>query len=149
MPKAERLHRVNHSASDMFDLVSDVEKYPEFVPLCQSLTVRSSKEKGQKTLLVAEMTMAYKMLSETFTTQVLANREDLSIDVKYIEGPFKYLDNAWRFHDLDEGGCEISFLVDYELKSKMLQLAAGAVFDRAFAKFTSAFEARADEVYGT
>ncbi len=149
MPKAEKTHIVRHRAKDMFDLVCDVENYPEFVPLCQSLHITSHKEKADKTLIVADMTMAYKMLSETFTTQVLMKPADLSIDVKYIEGPFKYLDNQWRFKEQEDGTCEIFFMVDYELKSKMLQLAAGAVFDRAFSMFVDAFEKRADEIYGT
>jgi coenzyme Q-binding protein COQ10 len=148
MPKAEKKHIVSHSAENMFDLVCDVEAYPEFVPLCESLNVQSRKIKGVKTLLVADMTMAYKMLSETFTTQVMTNREDLTIDVKYIDGPFRYLDNQWRFEALDDDRCEVFFAVDYELRSKMLQLAAGAIFDRAFSKFTAAFEERANEVYG-
>ena len=149
MPKAERKHIVAHKAADMFDLVCDVEQYPRFVPLCQSLNITSRKDRGDKTLLIADMTMAYGVLSETFTTQVLMKREDLAIDVKYIDGPFKYLDNEWRFTDLEDDTCEIHFMVDYELKSRMLQMAAGAVFDRAFAKFTAAFEERANEVYGT
>ena len=98
--------------------------------------------------MLADMTMAYKMLSETFTTQVLMDPEDLKIDVKYIDGPFKHLDNQWRFTDLGNCSCEISFMVDYELKSKMLALAAGAVFEIAFGRFVDAFEARANEIYG-
>lgn len=97
--------------------------------------------------MMADMTMAYKMLSETFTTQVLMNYEDLQIDVKYIEGPFKHLDNQWKFEDVEDGKCEVTFLLDYELRSKMLAMAAGAVFEVAFGKFVDAFEKRADEVY--
>lgn len=147
MPKLDKKHIVNHSAKDMFDLVCDVEHYPKFVPLCQTLTVKSRKEKAGKILMMADMTMAYKMLSETFTTQVLMNEEALTIDVKYIDGPFKHLDNQWSFKDIEDGKCEVTFLLDYELRSKMLQLAAGAVFDVAFGKFVDAFEGRADAVY--
>jgi len=147
MPKLDKKHIVNHTAKDMFDLVCDVENYPKFVPLCQSLNVKSRKERDGKILMMADMTMAYKMLSETFTTQVLMNEETLTIDVKYIDGPFKHLDNQWKFKDLEDGKCEVSFLLDYELRSKMLAMAAGAVFDMAFGKFVDAFEARADEVY--
>ncbi len=147
MPKLDKKHVVNHSAKDMFKLVCDVESYPKFVPLCQSLNVKSTKERDSKTLMMADMTMAYKMLSETFTTQVLMNEETLTIDVKYIDGPFKHLDNQWQFKDLEGGKCEVTFLLDYELRSKMLALAAGAVFDMAFAKFVDAFEARADKIY--
>ncbi len=147
MPKLDKKHIVNHTAENMYKLVCDVEKYPKFVPLCQSLTVKSSKERDGKMLMMADMTMAYKMLSETFTTQVLMNHEALQIDVKYIEGPFKHLDNHWKFKDIEGGKCEVSFLLDYELRSKMLAMAAGAVFDMAFGKFVEAFEKRADEVY--
>ncbi len=147
MPKLDKKHVVKHSAQDMFNLVCDVDNYPQFVPLCQSLSVNQRREKADKTLIMADMTMAYKMLSETFTTQVLMNRETLEIDVKYIEGPFKHLDNKWSFKALGENECEISFLLDYELRSKMLAMAAGAVFEVAFGRFVDAFEKRADEVY--
>jgi len=147
MPKLDKKHVVKHSAQDMFNLVCDVDNYPQFVPLCQSLSVNQRREKAYKTLIMADMTMAYKMLSETFTTQVLMNRETLEIDVKYIEGPFKHLDNKWSFKALGENECEISFLLDYELRSKMLAMAAGAVFEVAFGRFVDAFEKRADEVY--
>lgn len=147
MPKLDKKHIVNHSAEDMYQLVCDVEKYPNFVPLCQSLNVKSTKERNGKTLMMADMTMAYKMLSETFTTQVLMNHDALQIDVKYIEGPFKHLDNQWKFKDVEGGKCEVSFLLEYELRSKMLAMAAGAVFDMAFGKFVDAFEKRADAVY--
>ncbi len=147
MPKLHKKHVVNHTAQNMYKLVCDVENYPKFVPLCQSLSVKSCKERDGKTLMMADMTMAYKMLSETFTTQVLMNEETLTIDVKYIEGPFKHLDNQWKFKDVAEGKCEVTFLLDYELRSKMLAMAAGAVFDMAFGKFVDAFEKRADEVY--
>ena len=147
MPKLDKKHVVNHSAENMYKLVCDVENYPKFVPLCQTLNVKSTKERNGKILMLADMTMAYKMLSETFTTQVLMNHEDLQIDVKYIEGPFKHLDNQWKFKDLEDGKCEVSFVLDYELRSKMLAMAAGAVFDIAFGKFVDAFENRANEIY--
>lgn len=148
MPRIEKIHEVGHRAADMFELVGDVENYPKFVPLCQSLVVRSCREKNGKKLLISDMTMAYKMLSETFTTQVLMDAETLSIDVKYLEGPFSHLDNQWRFEALGEKHCRVQFMVDYELKSKMLAMAAGTVFELAFGKFVSAFENRANEVYG-
>lgn len=147
MPRLERTHSVPHRAVDMYDLVCDVEKYPQFVPLCKSLKIKSQRERGAKSLLLADMTMAYKMLSETFTTQVLMDKENLAIDVKYIDGPFKHLNNEWRFREKASGGCEIHFMIDYELRNKVLSMAAGAVFDRAFSHFVEAFETRAAEVY--
>ena len=110
-------------------------------------TIRDRRERDGKTLILADMTMAYKMLSETFTTQVLMDREALKIDVKYIEGPFRHLDNQWQFEEIDESSCLVHFNLDYELRSKMLAMAAGAVFEVAFGQFVGAFEKRADEVY--
>ncbi|MDJ0613023.1 MAG: SRPBCC family protein [Rhizobiaceae bacterium] len=147
MPRLEKQHVVKHSARDMYDLVCDVNHYPEFVPLCQSLSIKDKRERGAKTLIMADMTMAYKMLSETFTTQVLMNSELLEIDVKYIDGPFKHLENTWKFEELTSSECRVHFMIDYELRSKMLAMAAGTVFDMAFGRFVDAFEARADQIY--
>lgn len=146
MPKFENHRPVRHSPEDMFALVADVEKYPEFLPLCEALTIRSRKERDGKTLLVADMTVGYKAIRETFTTQVLLNPAELAIDVKYIEGPFKYLDNEWRFRPSPDG-CVVDFSIDYEFKSRILGALMGSMFDRAFRMFAEAFEARADKVY--
>ena len=97
MPQFETHRPVPHSPDQMFDLVADVERYPEFLPLCEALVVRNRKERDGKILLVADMTVGYKAIRETFTTQVLLNKAERAIDVKYIDGPFKYLDNRWRF----------------------------------------------------
>ena len=148
MPNLEKTHLVRHRAKDMYNLVCDVERYPEFVPLCKALHVKSRKDKENKSLLIADMTMAYKMMSETFTTQVLMNARELTIDVKYIEGPFRHLDNRWAFEEVGDSQCRVHFLIDYELRSKMLAMAAGTVFEMAFGKFVGAFEARADQIYG-
>ncbi|MEO0329143.1 MAG: SRPBCC family protein [Pseudomonadota bacterium] len=147
MPELKKTHIVKHSAIDMFDLVCDIEKYPEFVPLVQRLNVRSHKERGDKKLVMAAMTMGYLAIQETFTTQVFMNQKALEIDVSYIDGPFEYLENTWSFHALSDSSCEIHFHVNYALKNKMLAAAAGAVFDRAFSRFVNAFEERADTIY--
>ena len=133
----------------MFALVADVEKYPEFLPLCEALTVRSRKEREGRTVLVADMTVGYKAIRETFTTQVLLNAADLAIDVKYIDGPFRYLDNRWRFEALPDGTCSVHFFIDYEFKSRILGALMGSMFDRAFRMFTDAFEKRAAAIYRT
>ena len=111
MPKFERTHLVNHKAQDMFDLVADVEKYPEFLPMCEALTIRETRERGGKTLLVADMTVGYKSINETFTSQVFLKPDEMVIEAKYIDGPFKHLDNRWRFTDVDDTGTsEVDFL---------------------------------------
>ncbi|MGR6465638.1 type II toxin-antitoxin system RatA family toxin [Rhizobium sp. PAMB 3182] len=147
MPKFETLRSVPHTPDQMFALVADVERYPEFLPLCEALTVRSRKEREGKTLLVADMSIGYKAIRETFTTQVLLKPDEHAIDVKYIDGPFRYLDNRWRFEPEGEGGCQIRFYIDYEFKSRILGAMMGAMFDRAFRMFAEAFEKRAASIY--
>ena len=147
MAHFQTTRRVHHSADEMFALVADVEKYPEFLPLCQQLNVRSRRERDGKTLLVADMTVAYKMVRETFSTQVLLKPDERRIDVKYVEGPFRYLDNRWTFKPEGEGSA-IHFFIDYEFRSRILGGLMGSMFDRAFRMFAEAFEKRADAVYG-
>ncbi|MCQ0986270.1 type II toxin-antitoxin system RatA family toxin [Jiella marina] len=148
MPKFETTRAVDHSAEEMFALVADVEKYPEFLPLCQALTVRSEREKDGKRLLVADMTVAYKMVRETFTSQVLLKPEENRIEVSYVNGPFKFLDNRWTFEPTGEGTCNVHFFIEYEFKSRTLGMLMGSMFDYAFRRFAQAFEARADKIYG-
>ncbi|MGF6171838.1 type II toxin-antitoxin system RatA family toxin [Ensifer sp. 4252] len=147
MPHFETNHVVKHTADQMFDLVADVEHYPEFLPLCEALTVRTRKERDGKVLLLADMTVGYKAIRETFTTQVLLNKAERLIEVKYIDGPFKYLDNRWRFEPAGEGQSIVHFYIDYEFKSRILGALMGSMFDRAFRMFSDAFEKRADKIY--
>lgn len=147
MPQFETRRTVPQSPDQMFALVADVEKYPEFLPLCEALHIRSRKERDGKELLIADMTVGYKAIRETFTTQVLLNAAERAIDVKYLDGPFRYLDNRWRFTETATGGCEVHFFIDYEFKSRMLGALMGSMFDRAFRTFAEAFEARAAKIY--
>lgn len=149
MPKFETRRTVPHTAEQMFALVADVERYPAFLPLCEALAVRSRKERDGKVLLVADMTVGYKAIRETFTTQVLLDPASLVIDVKYIDGPFRFLDNRWRFEALPGGGSTVHFFIDYEFKSRILGALMGSMFDRAFRMFTDAFEKRAAAIYGS
>jgi coenzyme Q-binding protein COQ10 len=148
VPSFETKRPVPHTARQMFELVADVERYPEFLPLCEALSVRSRKQRDDKTLLIADMTVGYKAIRETFTSQVLLKPDDLAIDVKYLDGPFKYLDNRWRFDPCENGGSNVCFYIEYEFKSRMLGALMGAMFDRAFRMFAEAFEQRAREIYG-
>jgi coenzyme Q-binding protein COQ10 len=132
----------------MFALVADVERYPEFLPMCEALTVRSRREGDGITMLTADMTVGYKALRETFTSQVTLRPAENRIDVKYLEGPFRYLENRWDFVGTPDGGTEIRFFIDYEFKSRILGAVMGAMFDRAFRMFAEAFEKRADRIYG-
>src|SRR5215218_2626007 len=149
MPNFSSKRRVDHSASEMFDLVADVERYPEFVPLCSALKVRQRMAKPDGTeVLVADMTVSFKLVREAFTTKVTLDRANLKILVEYLQGPFSNLENRWMFEPKSEGVCEVNFNLWYEFKSRMLALLMGTMFDSAFKRFAAAFEKRADLIYG-
>jgi coenzyme Q-binding protein COQ10 len=149
MPQFSTKRRVRHSASDMYALVADVESYPEFVPLCGALRVRSRAEKSKGvSVIVADMTVAYKLIRHTFTSRVTLDRPDLKILVEYIDGPFKRMQNRWAFRAAGEQACDVEFFIDYELRSRTLAALMGAVFDSVFHRMAEAFERRADAVYG-
>lgn len=148
MPKYETTRLVAHSPEEMFALVADIERYPEFLPMCEALTVRSKREREGHTALVADMTVGYKLLRETFTSLVFLRPAENAIDVRYTEGPFRYLENRWRFRPSGMDGCEVCFFIDYEFKSRMLGAVMNVMFDRGFRLFAEAFEKRADDVYG-
>jgi coenzyme Q-binding protein COQ10 len=150
MPQFSTKRRVQHSASDMFDLVADVEHYPEFVPLCRSLSVRRRTKDGEgRDVVTADMTVAYKLISETFISRVTLDREKLEVLVEYIEGPFQKMNNRWNFRPAGDHACDVEFFIAYEFRSRTLGLLMGAMFDAAFRRFSAAFERRADQVYGT
>jgi coenzyme Q-binding protein COQ10 len=149
MPSFTTKRRVRHAASDMFDLVADMEKYPAFVPLCRALRVKSRADKGEGvSVVIAQMTVAYKLIQQTFTTRDTLDRPNLKILIEYLDGPFSRLQNRWTFHPTGEQACEVEFFIEYEFKSRTLAMLMGAMFDTAFRKFSAAFEKRADEVYG-
>ena len=149
MPRFSSKRRVNHSAAEMFDLVADIERYPEFVPLCSSLKIRQRLPKPEGTeVLVADMTVSFRLVKESFTSRVTLNRPDLQILVEYLRGPFSNLENRWTFEPKGEGVCDVTFYLSYEFKSRMLAMLMGSMFDAAFARFATAFEKRADAVYG-
>jgi coenzyme Q-binding protein COQ10 len=132
----------------MFALVADVEQYPKFVPLCEGLRVVKRQAEDDGEVIIAYMTVAYKLFSESFTSRVRLKPAKGVIAVDYLDGPFRRLDNRWTFVPVSETESRIKFYLDYEFRAKPLQVLMGAVFDRAFRKFADAFEARADEVYG-
>lgn len=149
MPTFRMTRIVKHKPAQMFALVADVEQYPEFLPLCEDLRIIRRVQSGEGIeTLVATMTVGYKAINESFTTRVTLDEPRLRIGVEYVDGPFKYLENRWTFRDAP-GGCEVEFYINYEFKSFALSLLMGSVFDKAFRKFTEAFEQRADTVFAT
>ncbi|MBV9396271.1 MAG: type II toxin-antitoxin system RatA family toxin [Methylobacteriaceae bacterium] len=152
MPSFRTTRRVRHSAQNMFDLVTDVEAYPQFVPLCTAMRLRQRTRdaEGVETLL-ADMEVGYKAIRERFTSRVVCDRANLTILVDYVDGPFSRMKNRWVFRDQPgaaRGASTVEFFIDYEFKSRVLGLVMGSMFDTAFRRFSAAFERRADEVYG-
>jgi len=150
MPSFRTSRNVSHPATKMFDLVADIEKYPGFLPLCQALVVRHRSElPGGEEVLVADMTVGYKAIRESFTSRVTLDRAHQTIVAEYIDGPFRSLENRWTFRDRPAGeGSTVEFFITYEFKSRMLSLLMGSMFEGAFRRFAEAFEHRADQVYG-
>jgi coenzyme Q-binding protein COQ10 len=150
MPSFRNARRVRHSAKDMFDLVADVERYPEFVPLCQALRVRRRTIDDQGVeVLVADMAVGYGAIHEEFASRVTLDRPRLKILVEYVDGPFRRLENIWNFRDDPQSGFStVEFFIAYEFRSRVLGALMGSMFDAAFRKFSAAFEARADVIYG-
>jgi coenzyme Q-binding protein COQ10 len=149
MPQFSNRRRVAHAADRMFDLVADVERYPEFVPLCEALKVRSRTAGANGTeVVVADMTVSFKLVRERFTSKVTLDRPNLKILVEYLEGPFSRLENRWTFEPQGETASIVGFFIAYEFRSRMLSMLMGAMFDAAFQRFAAAFEQRADAIYG-
>ncbi|MBL4863983.1 MAG: type II toxin-antitoxin system RatA family toxin [Rhodobiaceae bacterium] len=147
MPAHKEIREVGHSPQQLFDLVSDIEKYPEFLPWCIGVRVRERGTAGENKIIVADVLISYKMFREKFRSRVEINPKTLSIDVEYLSGPFKHLDNHWKFEPHD-GGTRVDFAVDFEFKSRILERMVSGLFDRAVHKVVTAFFDRADELYG-
>lgn len=147
MPSFSTKRRVPFTAAQMYAVVADVQHYPEFLPMCTGLTVTSRKPVPEGEDLVARMTVGYKSITEAFTTRVSLRPATPAVDVAYLDGPFRYLDNRWRFRDVP-GGAEVDFYISYAFKSPLLAMLVGAAFDNAFRRFAAAFEERARKVYG-
>jgi coenzyme Q-binding protein COQ10 len=149
VPSFHNERRVRHRADQMFDLVADVERYPEFVPLCTGLSVRHRKaEADGRETLIADMSVGYKLIRERFTSRIALDKPRLHVLVNYIDGPFSRLENTWTFHDDQDGAHSlVKFFIDYEFRSRTLGALMGSMFDRAFRKFAQAFEERANAVY--
>jgi coenzyme Q-binding protein COQ10 len=143
MPTHAEKRILPHTREQMFGLVIDIERYPEFLPWCVATRVRE-REGDNST---SDMIIGFKVFREKFTTQVTASRPG-RIDVSYSKGPFKYLNNHWVFEPHGDGECLIDFYIDFEFRSKFFQKAIGGVFNEAVQHMISAFEKRADELYG-
>ena len=143
MPTHAEQRALPYSPQQMYDLVADVDRYPEFLPWCIGSKVR--RQRGNT--IVADLVIGFKMIRERFTSEVKLQPETMRIDVRYLEGPFKYLNNVWVFYEHDKG-CLIDFYVDFEFRTRFLQRMMEPLFNEAVRRMVKAFESRADQLYG-
>ena len=142
MPTHAEKRVLPYTPRQLYDLVADIERYPEFLPWCKAARIR----KRERNLVIADLVIGFKMFRERFTSRVELAPERSQIHVTYAEGPFKYLNNHWLF-DEHPGGCEIDFYVDFEFRSRLLQKAIEVLFSEAVRRMVAAFEARARDLY--
>lgn len=143
MPTHAEQRILPYTPEQMFDLVADVEKYPQFLPWCSACRIR----KREGNVILADLAIGYKMLKEKFTSRVDLQRPH-HIRVDYLDGPLKHLSNTWDFYPTDDGGCLIDFYVDFEFRSRILQRLMEMFFNEAVKRMVTAFETRAGEIYG-
>ncbi|MEM7189906.1 MAG: type II toxin-antitoxin system RatA family toxin [Pseudomonadota bacterium] len=149
MPTHAEKREMPYSAKQMYALIADVEAYPEFLPWCAGCRVRGRRPDGVAEIVDADLIISFKVFRERFGSRVTLRPEDSCIDVAYLDGPFRYLNNNWSFRPLTDGSCEVDFFVDFEFKSRTLQAVIGVVFNEAMRRIVKAFEDRAAVLYGS
>ncbi len=147
MPTHTETRKLPYSAQQMYDLVADVAQYPQFIPWCAAARIRKTTDRGDNTLMEADLVISFKVFRERFGSRVVLWPDQKKIDTEYIDGPFKYMKSDWQFEDVD-GGCNVRFYVDFEFKNAILQGVIGVVFNEAMQRIVRAFERRANELYG-
>ncbi|MCU4651861.1 type II toxin-antitoxin system RatA family toxin [Roseibacterium sp. SDUM158016] len=148
MPAHSETRKLPYTAAQMYALVADVARYPQFIPWIAASRVRSVTPEGDTEVMLADLIVGFKMFRERFLSRVTMWPGTRRIDTEYIEGPFRHMHSTWAFRDLPEGGCEVAFDVDFEFRNKLLQGAAGLFFHEAMQRIVRAFEARARDLYG-
>ncbi len=151
MPTHQETKHLPYTAQQMYDLVADVESYPQFLPWNAAARIRSREDCGDYDLLLADLVISFKVFREKFGSRVKLFDAERRIDTEYLDGPFKYMKSWWAFREAqgEEGGCEVEFFVDFEFKNAILQKVIGVVFNEAMHRIVRAFEKRAEALYGT
>lgn len=147
MPTHKENKFLSYSSQQMYNLVSDVGSYPEFLPWCAAARVNSIIDEGSDRVMSADLVISFKVFRERFCSEVRLSPQEYFIQTKYIDGPFKYMNSTWQFNDCPDG-CTVTFFVDFEFKSIILQGLIGLVFHDAMQRIVRAFEARAGVLYG-
>jgi coenzyme Q-binding protein COQ10 len=147
MPTHSETKFLPYTADQMYALVADVASYPQFLPWCAAARIRSRVPQGEAELMEADLVISFKVFRERFGSRVTLWEKDRRIDTEYLDGPFKYMKSNWSFAPA-EGGCDVSFFVDFEFKNAILQGIIGVVFNEAMQRIVRAFERRAQELHG-
>ena len=147
MPTHSETRTLPYSAQQMYDLVADVGNYPQFLPWTAAARIKSLDDKGDHAVMDADLVISFKVFRERFTSRVVLWPAQMKIDTEYLDGPFKYMKSNWAFADV-EGGCDVSFFVDFEFRNAILQKIIGVVFNEAMHRVVKAFEKRAQALYG-
>lgn len=147
MPKHAESRVLPYTAQQMYDLVADVARYPEFLPWTAAARIRSVTDKGDHSEMMADLVISFRVFRERFGSKVWLYPDEMRIDTAYVDGPFKHMESRWQFADHPKG-CEVDFSVDFEFRNRILQGAAGMFFNEAMTRIVGAFEKRAAKLYG-
>ena len=147
MPKQEESKTVNYTKDQMFDLVADIDRYDEFLPWCNNSKILNTSIEGDKKIVIADLEIGYDQFIYTYRSEVILFNDKSQIKVKNLDGPFKYLENNWRFVEINDNDCKIYFDIDFELNISLLDILMKKFFDLAFQKMTQAFIERANDIY--
>ena len=147
MPKHAETRTLPYTAQQMYDLVADVARYPDFLPWTAAARIRSREDRGDHEVMLADLVISFKVFRERFGSRVTLWPGQMRIDTEYLDGPFRYMESNWAFRDVP-GGVEVSFQVDFEFRNRILQGAAGVFFYEAMQRIVRAFERRAAQLYG-
>ncbi len=145
----QQQRRLPYSPEQIFDLVADVERYPEFLPWCHTARIRERSTDAQgREVIIADLGVRFKLYRESFRSRVVLDQDAKRIDIDYLKGPFSHLENRWLFLENPDGSCTVDFHIDFAFSSTMLQMLISAVFSEAVRRMVSAFDARAHDLYG-
>ena len=147
MPKQEESKTVSYTKDQMFDLVADIDRYDEFLPWCNNSIIINTSIEGDKKIVIADLEIGYDQYIYTYRSEVILCNDKSKIKVKNLDGPFKYLENNWRFNEINNNECEIHFDIDFELNISLLDILMKKFFNLAFQKMTEAFIERAKDIY--
>ncbi|MEO9515729.1 MAG: type II toxin-antitoxin system RatA family toxin [Paracoccaceae bacterium] len=146
MPTHSETRFLPYTPQQMYNLVADVSDYPKFLPWCAAARIRSQNPDGDSIVMEADLVISFKVFRERFGSRVTLWPNDHRIESEYLDGPFRYMKSSWAFKEVD-GGCDVSFFVDFEFKNAILQGIIGVVFNEAMQRIVRAFERRAQELY--